>query len=89
MTKMTEAPMPKGGVRGDGGEGAWRRGDRIEVTRATAPENHGPCPEILHRKTPRVKFNGTEIISGKLTDGNKIFDNARSNKNITKGKYAR
>ena len=89
MTEVTETPMPKCGVCGGSGESAWRRGDGVEVTRATAPENHGPYPEILHRKTPRVKFNRTKIVSGKLTDGNKIFNNARSNENVTKRERVR
>jgi hypothetical protein len=80
---MAKAAMPEVSVGGDGGEGARHRhrdGEGIEVARTTAPESHGPCPEILHRKTPRVKFNRIMIVR------DEIFNNARSNKNITKRK---
>jgi hypothetical protein len=57
---MAKVAMPKVGVGGDGGEGAGHGrldGEWIKVARTTAPENHGPYPEIVHRKTPRVKLN--------------------------------
>jgi hypothetical protein len=81
--------MPQGGVRG-GDRERTRQGDEwIEIACATAPENHGPCPEILHRKTPRVKFNQAKIVSDKLTYRNEILDNTGSNEDITESERAR
>jgi hypothetical protein len=60
-------------------ESTRRGGEWIEITRATAPENHGSCPKILHRKTPRIKFNQEKILNGKLTHINEIVDNMGSN----------
>jgi hypothetical protein len=48
-----------------------------------------PGMEILHRNTNRIKFNRNEIISGKLSDRQKILDNVTSNKNIIKTKTTR
>jgi hypothetical protein len=89
MTGVTETPMPQGGVRGGDHESTRQGGDWIEITHATAPDNHGPCPEILHRKTPRVKFNRAKIISGKLTYRNEILGNTGSNEDITESERAR
>jgi hypothetical protein len=89
MTGVTKTPMPQGGVRGGDCESTWRGGEWIEIPRATAPENHDPCPEILHRKTPRVKFNRAKIVSGKLTHKNEILDNTESNEDITESERAR
>ena len=49
--------------------------DWIEGTGAIASKNHDPGEKILHRETIRVKFDGTRVASGELTNRNKIFDN--------------
>jgi hypothetical protein len=43
-----------------------------------------PSKKVLHREIKRVKIDGAIIISGKLTNRHKIFNNARCNNNITK-----
>jgi hypothetical protein len=54
----------------------------VQRTRTIASKNHGPGEKILHRKTIRIKLNGTIIIDSELPNGNKIFDNIRNDKNI-------
>jgi hypothetical protein len=67
---VTETPMPKGGVGGNDGEGVQRGGDRVEVSRATAPKNHSACPKVLHRKSPQVKLKRTKIVTSERTNIN-------------------
>jgi hypothetical protein len=43
-----------------------------------------PSKKVLHREIKRVKIDGAIIISSKLTNRHKIFNNARCNNNITK-----
>jgi hypothetical protein len=68
MTRVTKMLMPEGGVRGGDLESMRHGGVRTEVTRATAPENHGPCPKILHTKTPHVKFDRARTVSGNFDE---------------------
>jgi hypothetical protein len=89
MTGVTKTSMPQGGVRGRDRESTRRGGEWIEITRAAVPENHGPCPDVLHRKIPRVKFNRAKIVSGKLTYRNEILDNMGSNEDITESERPR
>ena len=42
--------------------------------------------EILHRQAKTVKFYGDKIITGKLANRNKVFDEGRCNENISKKK---
>ena len=84
MTKMPETTMPQV-RRGDSGEAmCGGRTERVELAGAIAPSDHVPSAEILQRKTKRVKFYGAGVISGKLTDRDKILDEARCDKNIIK-----
>jgi hypothetical protein len=80
--------MPKGGRGSSGSEGGGAGGrwneERVKVTRTIAPGDHAPGLKILHRKTKRIKLNGTVVISGKAANGNQILNNARSDKNIRK-----
>lgn len=70
--------MPKIGGSADGeglrtGEGdQWLK--RLKMAGAITPGDHGLGAKILHRKTERVKFNGTVIVSGKLTNINEVFN---------------
>jgi hypothetical protein len=45
--------------------------------------------EVLHGKAKRVKFNGNKIISFKVTDRYKIFDDIMRNQNVVKIKGMR
>ena len=58
--------------------------ERLELAGAIASGDHGPSADVLQRKTKRVKFYGAGVISGKLTDRDKILDEARCDKNIIK-----
>jgi hypothetical protein len=60
--------------------------ERIKLLRIIASKKLTPGKKVLHRKTKMVKFYGAIIISSELTDGGKIFNNARCNENITKMK---
>jgi hypothetical protein len=42
--------------------------------------------QILHRQTSRVKFNGHRIVSSKLANGEQIFENRGSYKNVVEVK---
>ena len=54
----------------------------IEITVTIAPGDHVLGLKILHRKTKRIKFNGTKIVTSKTSNRNKIFDDVRGDKNI-------
>lgn len=54
----------------------------IEIARAIAVEGHEFGFEILHKKIKRVKFNGTRVITGKLTDKDEIFNDFGNDKGI-------
>lgn len=84
MAKMSEPAMPEILRLDAGGEGMRRRWqpDGVEGTRTIAPDDLGPRAKILHRKTERIKFNGTEIVRGELTHGYEILNYARRNENI-------
>jgi hypothetical protein len=79
MADVTKTAMPQ--LRGNSSnKSMWwcSRGHRVvewvERADAIAPGNQAPGPEVLHRKTKGVKLNKTSIISGELTNGNKVFD---------------
>lgn len=62
--------------------GWWGGGiEQVEIARTIAPQNHVLCWRILHRETKRLKFNDAVVVSSELINRNKIFENARSNKN--------
>jgi hypothetical protein len=42
----------------------------------------GPGGQILHRKTRRVKLNGTKNVGGEPTDRKKIMSDVRGNENV-------
>jgi hypothetical protein len=87
MTGVTEATMPNI-VRGGGcGESTARWVlERIKLPRTIASKKFTPRKKIPHKKTKRIKIDGAIIISSELTNRDKIFNNARCNKNIMKMK---
>jgi hypothetical protein len=87
MADATKMAMPQ--LRGNSSnKSMWwcSRGRRVvdwvERADAIAPGNQAPGPEVLHRKTKGVKVNRTSIISGELTNRDKVFDYVGGNKNI-------
>jgi hypothetical protein len=87
VTRVTEAMMPNI-MRGGGcGESTGRRVlERIKLPHTIASKKFTPRKKVPHRKTKRIKIDGAIIVSSELTNGDKIFYNARCNKNITKMK---
>ena len=79
MAGMTETTVPHVVRGGERGEGARRRRtcERVELPRTIAPKDLAPGMKVLHRETKRVKNDDAMIISSELTNGNKVFDNAR------------
>jgi hypothetical protein len=75
-------------VRGGGcGESTERRVlERIKLPRTIASKKFTPRKKVPYRKTKRIKIDGAIIISSELTNRDKIFNNARCNKNIAKMK---
>jgi len=86
----TAVPEVGGGGRSGGDKSRWcrhvsrRRMQRIKGPRTIAPDDHVPGTKILRREAKGVKFNGTVIIFGKLSDRNEILNNVWSNENIIK-----
>jgi hypothetical protein len=68
-----------GGARSGGGYG-------VEVTSTIAAKNHALRPEVLHRETKGIKFYRTTVVTGELTNRQKIANDGRNNKDIIKGK---
>ena len=50
---------------------------RAEVAGASGDHDDFPGSKILHKKAKWVKFYGTRVIFGKLTNGDKRGDNSR------------
>ena len=96
---VTKTAVPGGGRwhRGKSGRRRRRRkwcsGRRkakgVTGPRAVTPEERMPGGRILYSKARRVKFDGTRIVSCKLTNVKKIMNHLRSNKNIGKKKRTR
>ena len=42
----------------------------------------GPGGQILHRKTKRVKLNGTEIVGGEPMNRKEIVSDVRGDENV-------
>jgi hypothetical protein len=60
--------------------------ERIKLPRTIASKKFTPRKKVPHRKTKRIKIDGAIIVSSELMNGEKIFNNARCNRNITKMK---
>jgi hypothetical protein len=87
MTEMTEATVPSIMSGGGGSESTGRQAlESVKLLRTVTPKKLTPSKKVLHRETKRVKIDGAIIISSKLTNRDKIFNNARCNKNIAKMK---
>jgi hypothetical protein len=77
---MTQASMPEvhTGGEGDGGGGCGGRGVHwVEVAGTVTSVEHHPGTGILDRETKHVKLNSHRIITCKLFDRDKIFDEVR------------
>jgi hypothetical protein len=89
MTGMAKATMPCIMSGGGGSESTGRRAlESVKLPRTVTPKKLTPSKKVFHRETKRVKIDGAIIISSKLTNRYKIFNNARCNKNIAKMKRA-
>jgi hypothetical protein len=87
VTGVTEATMPNIVKGGGCGEITGRRVlERIKLPRTIASKKFTPRKKVPNRKTKRIKIDGAMIISSELTNEDKIFNNARCNKNIAKMK---
>jgi len=76
MAEVTKALMPQ--LRGHIGEEGMTRC----VDRRKAHGDHTPGPEVLHRKTMRVKFYRIVVVSGKTKNRNKVLDDVGRNKTL-------
>ena len=95
---VTKPAVPSGGRRCRG-KSSRRRSRRrssgskktkgLKGPRAVTSEERTPGSRILHSKTRGVKFDGTRIVSSKLTNGKKIMNHLSSNKNIRKAERTR
>ena len=74
-------------------EDEWCSGRRkakgVKGPRAVTPEERTPGGRILYSEARRVKFDGTRIVSCKLTNVKKVMNHLSSNKDIGKPKGAR
>jgi hypothetical protein len=62
---------------GGGSESTGRRAlESVKLPRTVTPKKLTPSKKVLHRETKRVKIDRTVIISSKLTNSDKIFNNA-------------
>ena len=80
MAGVTQTAVPNIMSGGGGGESTRRRWlERIKLPRTIAPKKLTLGNEVLHRKTKRVKIDGTIAISSETTDIDKIFNYFRCN----------
>jgi hypothetical protein len=82
---VAETTMPSGG--GGDQDRRWRhaggrRSERVEGPDAVTSSEWGTGGQILHRKTGRVKLNGTRIVGGEPTGRKEIVSDVRSYENI-------
>jgi hypothetical protein len=85
VTRVTKVTMPnimRGGGRGE--RMGHRVLERINLPRTIASKKLTPRNKVLHRKNKRIKIYRAIFTSSELTDGDKIFNNARCNQNMTK-----
>ena len=61
----------------------------VEAIETSGDQEHLPCSKILHKKTTRVKLNGTRIFSSELTNGNEAGDYVWGNENIGEAEVVR
>ena len=102
--RVTKTTVPSGGRRRRGKSGRPRRPGRrrrrewcsgrrkakgVKGPRAVTPEERTPGGRILYSEARRIKLDGTRIVSCKLTNGKKVMNHLRSNKDIVKTKRAR
>ena len=66
-----------------------REAKSVKEPRAVKPEERTLGGRILYSEARRVKFDGTRIVSCKLTNRKKVINHLRSNKDIGKTKRAR
>jgi hypothetical protein len=59
---------------------------RVERAGAIASKDHGPGRKNLDRETKGIKFYRAEIVSGKFSNRNKIFDNMGNNEYVAEEK---
>jgi hypothetical protein len=87
VTGVTEATMQNIVRDGGCGESTGHRVlKRIKLPHTIASKKLTPRKKVPRRKTKRVKIYEAIIISSELTNGDKSFNNARCNENITKMK---
>ena len=79
MAGMAETTVPYVVRGGERGKGARRRRacEFVEHPHTIALKDIAPGMKVLHREAKRVKSDDAMIISSELTNGNKVFDNAR------------
>src|SRR6185312_13000711 len=97
--RVTKTAVPGGGRRRRCKSGRRRRrrkwcsgrrkANGVKGPRAVTPEERTPGGRILYSEARRVKFDGTRIVSCKLTNGKKVMNHPRSNKDIGKTKRSR
>jgi hypothetical protein len=59
----------------------WTKGGACREVRCCHSDEWGPSGQILHRKTRRVKLNGTGIVD-RFTNRKKIVSDVRGSKNV-------
>ena len=79
--------MPSGGGGGGDQGRRWRHAgggglERVERPRAVTAGEKGPGGQILHRKTSRVKLNGTGVVSSEPTNRKKIMSDVWGYENV-------
>jgi len=60
--------MPQGRRDGEAAGSGRCGGEGVEVATTIAAKSHAPGLLVLDRKATRVKFNGTSIVTGELTN---------------------
>jgi hypothetical protein len=60
--------------------------ERVELAAGITSEEHRLRLKVLDRESKGIKFNSDRIITGKSTNGHKILNKRRTNKDIVKMK---
>jgi hypothetical protein len=90
MARVSKSAMPEvGDGGGEEGLSLSRTAEWVERAGTIASKENGLGKKILHRKTKRIKLDGTKIINCELANRDKVFDDMWNNENIMKVKRFR
>jgi len=87
--RMTKTLMPQGGRGSKKGMGSSGHcsSNGVQVAITIAAKYHASRPEVLHRKTKGIKFNGTTIVTSELSNRKKVANYGWNDKDVVQCEF--